>query len=45
MRPAEGGPFRGITDWDIRRVDGRPMRIEIDGIGALANPVVVESDR
>ncbi len=45
MRPAEGGPFRGITDWDIRRVNGRPMRIVIDGIGELSSPVQWEADK
>jgi 2-keto-4-pentenoate hydratase/2-oxohepta-3-ene-1,7-dioic acid hydratase in catechol pathway len=45
MRPADGGPYRGITDWDIRRVEGRPMRIDIEGIGSLSNPVELVQDR
>lgn len=45
MKAAEGGPYRGITDWDIRRVEGRPMRIDIDGIGMLSSPVQWERDR
>lgn len=44
MKAAPDGPYRGITDWDIRRVDGRPMRITIDGIGELCNPVQWEAD-
>lgn len=39
MKAADGSPYRGITDWDIRRVDGRPMRIDIEGIGSLSSPV------
>jgi len=35
----------GITDWDIRRVAGRPMRIDIEGIGSLSNPVQLVQDR
>ena len=45
MKAADDGPYRGITDWDLRRVDGRPMRIDIDGIGTLSNPVQWERDR
>lgn len=45
MKAADGGPYRGITDWDLRRVDGRPMRIDIDGIGTLSNPVQWEAGR
>lgn len=45
MKAAEASPYRGITDWDIRRVDGRPMRIDIDGIGSLSSPVQWERDR
>lgn len=39
MKAADGSPYRGITDWDIRRVDGRPMRIDIEGIGSLSSPI------
>jgi 2-keto-4-pentenoate hydratase/2-oxohepta-3-ene-1,7-dioic acid hydratase in catechol pathway len=45
MRPAEGGPYRGITDWDIRRVGGRPIRIDIEGIGTLSNPIQLVEDQ
>ncbi len=45
MKPADGGPYRTITDWDIRYVGGRAMRIEIDGIGSLSSPVQYEADR
>lgn len=45
MRPADASPYRGITDWDIRRVAGRPMRISIESIGTLSNPVRWEVDR
>lgn len=44
MRPAEGGPHRGITDWDLREVGDRPMRIDIEGIGSLSNPVELVED-
>ena len=39
MRAAEGGKHRGLTDWDLQHVNGRPMRIQIDGIGELSNPI------
>jgi 2-keto-4-pentenoate hydratase/2-oxohepta-3-ene-1,7-dioic acid hydratase in catechol pathway len=45
MRAADGGTYRGITDWDIRRVDGRPMHIDIVGIGRLSSPVDWVADR
>jgi len=45
MKAADGSPYRGITDWDMRRVDGRPMRISIEGIGTLSNSVQWERDR
>ena len=44
MKPAEGGRFRGLTDWDLQHVDGRPMRIRIPGIGELSNPVLNVED-
>lgn len=40
MKPADGGVHRGLTDWDLQHVDGRPMRIRITGIGELSNPVM-----
>lgn len=39
MKPAEGSRYRGLTDWDLQHVAGRPMRIRISGIGELSNPV------
>ena len=45
MKPADLSPYRGITDWDIRRVGGRSMRIDIEGIGSLSNPVRWEENR
>jgi 2-keto-4-pentenoate hydratase/2-oxohepta-3-ene-1,7-dioic acid hydratase in catechol pathway len=45
MKPADDSPHRTITDWDLRRVDGRPMRIDIECIGSLSNPVQWEQDR
>lgn len=39
MRAAEGGRHRGLTDWDLQLVNGRPMRIRISGIGELSNPI------
>lgn len=39
MKPADGGVYRGLTDWDLQHVNGRPMRIRIPGIGELSNPV------
>ena len=44
MKPADGGRFRGLTDWDLQSVEGRPMGIRIDGIGTLSNPVKVVED-
>ena len=41
MSPRTGGKYRMLADWDIRR-SGRPMVIEIEGIGRLENPVIVE---
>ncbi|MFD1191369.1 fumarylacetoacetate hydrolase family protein [Phenylobacterium conjunctum] len=41
MKPAEGGRYRTLTGWDLAR-SGRPMAIEIPGLGRLVNPVVVE---
>ncbi len=45
MKAAGGSPYRGITDWDLRHVGGRAMRIDIDGIGSLSSPVQYEADR
>jgi 2-keto-4-pentenoate hydratase/2-oxohepta-3-ene-1,7-dioic acid hydratase in catechol pathway len=45
MQAADHSPYRGITDWDLRRVDNRPMRIDIGGIGSLSNPVRWDQDR
>lgn len=42
MAPAPDSAFRGLTDWNIQSTEGRPMRIRIEGIGELSNPVVVE---
>jgi 2-keto-4-pentenoate hydratase/2-oxohepta-3-ene-1,7-dioic acid hydratase in catechol pathway len=42
MRPADNSPYRGLTDWDIRAVEGRATRIEIEGVGTLSNPVHLE---
>lgn len=44
MKAAEGGPFRGLTDWDLQHTDGRAMRIDIEHIGTLSNPVIIEGD-
>lgn len=44
MKSIDGGPYRTITDWDIRRVEGRPMRIDIERIGTLSSPVQWERD-
>lgn len=41
MRPAEHGPFRTLTQWDLRRAK-EPMAVEIEGIGRLENPVARE---
>lgn len=41
MRPAERGPFRALTQWDLRRAM-EPMAVEIEGIGRLENPVARE---
>lgn len=38
MKAAENGKFRTLTDWDLYK-SGRPMTIEIEGIGRLVNPV------
>ena len=42
MRPAEGGPLRALTQWDLVRTR-RPMTVDIEGVGRLTNPVVVAS--
>lgn len=42
MQPAPESSFRGLTDWDVRTTEGRPMRIRIERIGELSNPVVIE---
>lgn len=42
MRPAPDSPYRGLTDWDLQGVGGRPMRIDIDGLGSLVNPIAIE---
>ena len=44
MKAAEGGRFRGLTDWDLQHVEGRPMRIRIPGIGELSNPILNVED-
>jgi 2-keto-4-pentenoate hydratase/2-oxohepta-3-ene-1,7-dioic acid hydratase in catechol pathway len=44
MAPAPGGSFRGLTDWDLQGTQGRAMRIEIEGIGALSNPITLAAD-
>lgn len=38
MRPAEGGRYRALTQWDLAQAR-RPMTIEIEGVGRLVNPV------
>ena len=45
MKAVDGGAYRGITEWDIRRVEGRAMRIDIDRIGTLSSPVQWEAER
>lgn len=42
MAPAPGSEFHGLTDWNLQSTKGRPMRIRIEGIGELSNPVVVQ---
>lgn len=44
MKAAEGGPFRGLTDWDLQHTEGRTMRIDIERIGSLSNPVIIDGD-
>lgn len=44
MKAADGGRFRGLTDWDLQNVQGRPMRIRIPGIGELSNPITNVED-
>lgn len=41
MKAVEGGKFPLLTHWDITKYSA-PMKIEIQGIGTLVNPVVVE---
>lgn len=43
MAPAPGSEFRGLTDWNLQSTEGRPMRIRIQGIGELSNPVRYEN--
>ncbi|MEZ5223716.1 MAG: fumarylacetoacetate hydrolase family protein [Ilumatobacteraceae bacterium] len=42
MRPAANSPYSGLTNWNLQSVSGRPMRVDIEGIGTLRNPVRVE---
>ncbi|MGF6787858.1 2-keto-4-pentenoate hydratase/2-oxohepta-3-ene-1,7-dioic acid hydratase in catechol pathway [Paraburkholderia sp. 35.1] len=41
MQPRIGGKYLMLAHWDIRR-SGKPISVEIEGIGRLENPVIVE---
>ncbi|NIB45000.1 fumarylacetoacetate hydrolase family protein [Pseudomaricurvus alkylphenolicus] len=41
-KPAENGSFASIGHWDLNESNGAKVSIEIEGLGTLVNPVVVE---
>lgn len=43
MRPAPGGRFLMLTQWDLR-TSSATMAVEIEGVGRLENPIRLETD-